>query len=87
TGEVNFDAADLHVPCLGHIVENRETLAGLRQQLASCPAVTQIAQPVQYLDSRQSDGLTPVVLAQGDTLLAALVVGADGAHSRVRQWV
>ena len=96
TGEVNFDAADLHVPCLGHIIENRETLAGLRQRLTACPAVTLITQPVRYLDSRRADGLTPVVLERGsgqdsggqrDTLLASLVVGADGAHSRVRQWV
>lgn len=89
TGAVNFAAADLHVDNLGHIVENRQTLWAL-QQVLSDAGVEFIHQPVRYLDNRDDstngNGNTPVVLENGDTLQAQLVIGADGALSRVRQW-
>ena len=85
TGAVHFSAADLKVDNLGHIVENRQTLAAL-QQVLDDSAVSFIHQPVRYLDNRDSAGNTPLVLENGETLLARLVVGADGALSRVRQW-
>ena len=85
TGAVNFAAADLHVDNLGHIVENRQTLWAL-QQVLNDSSVDFIHQPVRYLDNRDAAGNTPVVLENGETLLAQLVIGADGALSRVRQW-
>ena len=85
TGAVNFAAADLHVDNLGHIVENRQTLWAL-QQVLNDAGVEFIHQPVRYLDNRDAGGNTPVVLENGDTLKAQLVIGADGALSRVRQW-
>ena len=85
TGSVNFAAADLHVDNLGHIVENRQTLWAL-QQVLNDSSVDFIHQPVRYLDNRDASGNTPVVLDNGDTLQAQLVIGADGALSRVRQW-
>jgi 2-octaprenylphenol hydroxylase len=86
TGAVHFSAADLQVANLGHIVENRHTLWALNQALTDS-GVEFMHQPVRYLDNRDDVGYTPVVLENGDTLLAQLVIGADGALSRVRQWV
>ncbi len=86
TGSVTFDAADLHAPCLGHIVENRQTLWAIQQCLQEAQAVDVLTQKVRYLDNRNTEGYTPVVLDNNDTLLAKLVIGADGALSRVRQW-
>lgn len=86
TGSVTFDAADLHVPALGHIVENRHTLWAIQQSLTGYGAVDIIAERVRYLDNRDSAGFTPVALENGTLLQAKLVIGADGAMSRVRQW-
>jgi 2-octaprenylphenol hydroxylase len=86
TGSVTFDAADLHAPCLGHIVENRQTLWAIQQCLQETQGVDVLTQKVRYLDNRDAEGYTPVVLENDDRLLARLVIGADGALSRVRQW-
>lgn len=86
TGRVHFDAADLHAPCLGHIIENRQTLWAIQQQLESSGQVELLAEAVNAIDNQNDDGLTPLLLASGDVRHARLVVGADGAHSRVRQW-
>ncbi|WP_221793119.1 UbiH/UbiF/VisC/COQ6 family ubiquinone biosynthesis hydroxylase [Oceanobacter mangrovi] len=87
TGQVEFDAADLHAPCLGHIVENRETLAGLAAAVALHRNIQPFALALQSIDHRDANGWLPLQLADGQQLQAQLVVGADGAHSRVRQWV
>src|SRR5690554_1555217 len=84
TGSVTFAAADLQVPALGHIVENNQTLWALQQCLP--PQVQVFSEKVRYFDNRQSDGYTPVALENGELLQAKLIVGADGALSRVRQW-
>ena len=91
TGAVNFAAADLHVPARGHIVENRHTLWGIQQSLqasadAGHGAVDILAEKVRYLDNRDAQGYTPVALENGTLLQAKLVIGADGALSRVRAW-
>lgn len=85
TGAVNFDAHELHVPCLGHIVENRQTLWAIQQSLPEQVCI--IRDKVRYIDSRTDEGLVPMVLENGELLQARLVVGADGAMSRVRQWI
>ena len=86
TGSVTFDAADVHVPELGHIVENRQVVWALLQQAQACPNVEFIHEAAKYIDNRHDDGFTPVALVSGHQIRAKLVVGADGALSRVRQW-
>ncbi|MEQ3633619.1 UbiH/UbiF/VisC/COQ6 family ubiquinone biosynthesis hydroxylase [Thalassolituus sp.] len=86
TGSVTFDAAELHVPCLGHIVENRQTLWALQQVVNAAESIDVFPVAVRYCDNPDSDGFVPVVLETGKTLNAKLVVGADGALSRARQW-
>lgn len=87
TGSVTFDANDLHVPALGHIVENNQTQYALQQCVRDHSNITLLAEKVRYIDNRNADGLTPVMLENGEQLFAQLVVGADGAQSRVRQWI
>lgn len=86
TGSVTFDALDLQVPALGHIVENDQTQWALRLCVEGEESISMLADKVRYFDNRQEDGFTPVVLENGDTLQAKLIIGADGALSRVRQW-
>lgn len=86
TGAVTFSAADLHRTELGHIVENRQVVWALKQCAQELANISLLAEPARYLDNRQSDGYTPLMLENNTLLLAKLVVGADGALSRVRQW-
>lgn len=85
TGSVTFDAADLHVPALGHIVENRQTLWALNQVTQACDNIDRIQSVVSSFDNPNEAGYVPVLLGNGDTLFTRLLVGADGALSNVRQ--
>lgn len=86
TGEVNFNANDLHVPCLGTIVENREIVWALQQVVEQGNNITHIRDTVSHIDNQDEQGLTPVFLASGEILKTQLLVGADGALSRIKQW-
>ena len=85
TGRILFDAAELQARALGTIVENRSIVRALFKALEQSP--------VELIDGaritgcqRVSDGLT-VELEDGRSLSAGLLVGCDGANSRLRQWV
>ena len=81
--EVQFDASELGARHLGHIVENSVTQQALWQTAETCPQVSLFrGQGVSSL-AQHGDGAT-VTLDDGSTLTAALVVGADGAQSRIR---
>jgi len=78
---LHFDSADIGEPVLGHIIENSH----LQQAcLTRCKQITNIdvlcpAKPI----SRSGNTL---VLEDGRTLTADLIVAADGAQSRLREW-
>lgn len=81
---IRFDAADIGEPSLGCIVENRTVVAALEERLDALDGVTWLRpRRVLGLGTRE-DGLRRVLLDEGE-LAARLVVGADGARSRVRQ--
>lgn len=83
TGSIEFCADDAGVTHLGHLAENRVTTWGLWQALQAQPNITFIAEGMQQLDTT---GSSPrLTLNSGRQLVAALVVGADGARSRVRE--
>lgn len=84
SGSIHFDAADVGEPNLGHIIENRVITKALVQRALShdnvhwlCPAVP------RRLFLRL--GCAQLQLDDGRELHAALVVGADGGRSWVRQ--
>ena len=86
TGEVNFKANELHVPCLGTIVENREIVWALQQVIEQADNIEIIRDVVDHIDNQDEEELTPVFLASGKALKTQLLVGADGALSRIKQW-
>jgi 2-octaprenylphenol hydroxylase len=86
TGEVNFTARDLHVACLGTIVENREIVWALQQVVEQASNITVMRAAVTHIDNQDEQGLTPVFLSSDKALKTQLLVGADGALSRIKQW-
>jgi 2-octaprenylphenol hydroxylase len=82
-GSIRFDCADIGEPRLGHIVENRVMQRALLARLQDradivlhCPAGLTALTPA-------GEGVR-IGLSDGAVLGARLVVGADGAASRVR---
>ncbi len=79
-----FSAAELGTSHLGHIVENRVTQYALWQTAAGQDSVTLV--PEDGIHSISDSGTdAEVTLNSGQRLHCQLVVGADGANSRVRE--
>ncbi len=81
TGRIHFDAAELHARSLGTIVENRNVVRALFEELADSEVA--VIDGVRVKSWAHDQG---VELDDGRRLNARLVVGADGALSRLRQW-
>lgn len=81
TGRIHFDAAELHARSLGTIVENRNIVRALFESLSD--SSVQLLDGVRVKAWSRGQG---VELEDGRCLVARLVVGADGALSRLRQW-
>ena len=81
TGRIHFDAAELYASSLGTIIENRHIVRGLFQALADS-SVT-VLDGVRVSRWLRGQG---VELDDKRVITADLVVGADGGHSRLRQW-
>ncbi len=84
SGAIHFDADDLGEPNLGHIVENSVVLGALRQRMAQFENVELIS-PAELTALERDTDKARLTLAGGRTLETALVVGADGLGSRVRE--
>lgn len=87
-GRIHFSAADLAVDVLGHIVENNVVqsalLTSLLQMNAEHGGNTDWLCPV-VIENIHIDGNTNrVTLNNGELLTSCLLIGADGAHSKVR---
>jgi 2-octaprenylphenol hydroxylase len=83
-GLIRFDAAEIGVPQLGHIVENRIVQLGLLAAMQALDNLT-LYSPAQLVDFKTNEqGVSTVALDSGVSLQASLVVGADGARSKVR---
>jgi 2-octaprenylphenol hydroxylase len=83
-GEIHFDAADIGEPDLGHIVENRVIVAALWREIREQAGIEVVFE--RALSGLYRDG--PAVrlrFEDGGELTAALLVGADGARSRLRE--
>ncbi|BAZ95267.1 2-polyprenyl-6-methoxyphenol hydroxylase and related FAD-dependent oxidoreductases [Thiohalobacter thiocyanaticus] len=83
-GRIHFDAAELGEPWLGHIVEQRVIQAALLDGQRARPGLERIC-PGVLADFQLDPAGVSVRLEDGRELTAALLVGADGAGSRVRE--
>jgi 2-polyprenylphenol 6-hydroxylase len=81
TGALTFDAADIGEPNLGYILENRLLQAALLAQFTAAGGQLTAAQ----LGSLTVGDDAVLIETGRGALRARLVVGADGAHSAVRQ--
>lgn len=84
TGQLSFTAAEQHLPYLGHIVENCTITSALHQTLGH--KSYQLYEHSQVVDMTPEE-ISPrrLTLANGEQISASLVVGADGANSKIRQ--
>ncbi len=83
-GEIHFSATELGQPNLGHIVENDVVQRALWEAVQGRDNVDWLGEaPLQRfaVDTREAI----VTLDDGRVLTAPLLVGADGARSRVRE--
>ena len=84
-GMIHFNAADLGEPELGYIIENRVLLAAMLERMAQFDNVNFLC-PAEVASLRREPGAVVIELQDGGERRAGLVVGADGAHSVIRQW-
>jgi ubiquinone biosynthesis UbiH/UbiF/VisC/COQ6 family hydroxylase len=81
--ELTFDAYAATVDRLATIVEESELVRVLDAACDYQPSITRIESAFQSFAARPSGGVD-IVLADGRSLAATLLVGADGARSAVR---
>ncbi len=82
-GELAFDADQMGRACLGHIVEHGLLVDRLWSALARIPSIERLC-PDKLLELEQDANEVVLTLQSGTRLRANLVLGADGAASRVR---
>ena len=81
---VVFDAAELKLPLLGYMVENTVLQHALWQALEVHPQVTlRVPASIKHVHRHNEQHL--IELDSGEQLAVKLLVGADGANSRVRE--
>lgn len=82
---LRFDADEFAVPHLGYIVENRLLRHALSSLLDATDVVQRFETPLTSIE--RIENVHKLTLANGDRLVADLVIGADGARSVVRESV
>lgn len=83
-GVLHFDCADTEYGELGHIVENRITVAELWNLLETLPSATLLC-PAAVADMQLNAGGRRLLLQDGRTIDAELVIAADGRDSELRK--
>lgn len=89
TASVTFTSDQLHLPALGHIVENSVIVRALHERLRILGNVKLVlGQRLVELRKPPEGSLGAQVIAElenGETLTARLLIAADGATSKVRE--
>ena len=80
---MHFDAAEVGADALGHIAENRHTRMALHAVAEHCANLTLLA-PAKVKSVAVGAGGATVTLADGEQILCALAVAADGRESPLR---
>ncbi|CDL83685.1 FAD-dependent 2-octaprenylphenol hydroxylase [Xenorhabdus szentirmaii] len=83
-GRIQFNAAENGLTHLGHIIENDVIRQALWQRAESLPDVT-IFTPSSFKNVAWGENEAFITLSDGNMLTSRLVIGADGAHSWLRQ--
>jgi 2-octaprenylphenol hydroxylase len=82
-GQLHFDCAATSYSELGHLVENRATVAALWDVLDTLPSATCIT-PAKVVDMQLNETGRQLRLEDGRTLEADLIIAADGRDSALR---
>lgn len=85
SAHVSFNATELGLPELGHMVENHVLQRALWKALEAHSNVTLLC-PSQLIHIQSQEGRWTLDFADGEKLAVAMVIGADGANSKIRQW-
>ncbi len=83
-GSIHFDAAEMGEACLAYIVENSLMQSALVERLHHFTNIHYLC-PVEIETLELSPEAAALTLKDGRKLNARLLVGADGAQSRVRE--
>lgn len=84
SGSIHFSADELHLDCLGYIVENQLLNCVLAQAAAQKPNLRMKFQ-VQANVIEQNEQGWQITLNNGEMLTCSLLIGADGGNSRIRE--
>ena len=82
-GDINFDSAELCESTLGYIIEQTLLEQALRESCSKTDLI-QYHQPATLADLNINEKLVHVRLEDGTELTSHLIIGADGAKSRLR---
>lgn len=83
-GEIDFDGAALGEQTLGYIIENRVMQKALFEQLKSYSNITFIC-PAKLIALEITETHASLKLDNNQNLTTQLIIGADGAESKVRK--
>ncbi len=83
-GAVHFDSADIGESSMGHIIENRVVRAALLERMQTFPNIDFIC-PAELAAIELAGHGVKIGLQDGGQLTGALLVGADGGRSQVRE--
>ncbi|GLS83036.1 FAD-dependent monooxygenase [Paraferrimonas haliotis] len=81
-GRIHLDGQRLGHSDIGHIIENQAVQIGLEQALSGYPNVVRVSDKIASLSV--ADDAAWLATESQQMVSAKLIVGADGAHSKVR---
>jgi 2-octaprenylphenol hydroxylase len=84
TGKISFDSCSIHEANLGHIVESTVVVEALLEKIDQLDNIDFIC-PASISNYDRCNEEITVVLDDGRTMTAALLIGADGGNSKVRR--